>query len=129
MCWRRSFAVVASLAVTIGVAHAECDETHFRTGLDYPNASAQMRVSQDSACGTQLRARRQPGVTKTFHDIAVLQRPLHGIAGKAPGYLFAYQPAPGYVGHDSFALGIKFDENGVNGETRLDVDVDVYSTQ
>jgi hypothetical protein len=92
MCRVFLFAVMASLVAMVHVAHAECEVTRFFTGLDYPRAIAQMRVSHNSACGTRVKARRQPGVIKTFHDLEFLRRPLHGIAGKAPGYLFAYQP-------------------------------------
>lgn len=97
--------LLGSLIGTLRVAYAECDMTRFFTGLDYPSAVAQMQVSQNSGCGTQLKARRQPGVVKTFHDVEILHRPLHGIAGKAPGFLFAYQPATDYIGHDRFAGG------------------------
>ena len=115
----------ALLVVTTSAARTECSTTIFRTGLDYPNSSTEMRVSKDSVCGSALRSRYQPGVIKTFHGVVISERPSHGIAGRSSAYLFAYKPKAGYSGPDHFVVTINFDENGANGETLLDVNVDV----
>jgi hypothetical protein len=49
----------------------------------------------------------------------------HGAAGVASRYRFAYKPAAGFVGKDSFAVKIDFDYRGRREATLVEIDVTV----
>ena len=113
---------IAMTGATIASARAECVTTPYSFNLGIAEVSSQWRVERDTTCKHDSRS--QNG-TMSFTRLSVAQRPKHGTVGTYGEFSYAYKPNAGFVGTDSFAVLMKFNKAGVDGQTLISVSVNV----
>ncbi len=118
-------ATAASFVVMTGVAQANCTRTPFTFGLGTPETDTHWRIERGTSCAGKIHGGNGRTGLTSFHSLSVAQRASHGLAGVFSTYRYAYEPAAGFIGKDHFVVKVKFDTNGVNGETNINFDVDV----
>jgi hypothetical protein len=119
----RQFVVATAMTgATIGLAHAGCATTPYTFSVGVAEVSSQWRVERDSLCKQDLRSYNG---TMSFTSFTVAKRPKHGAVGTYAGFSFAYKPNAGFVGADSFAVLMKFNQGGADGQTLISVSVNV----
>ena len=95
-----------ALAATIAVAGAEaaqaaCQRAGHRFGPGIERAQSRWAVEAGQPCATVLNPARL-----FMSGLTIVTRAEHGVAGVGSRYQYAYNPQPGYVGRDRFAVRI-----------------------
>ena len=131
-----------SLSAVVWSAHcpsakaAECHHTNFQIALGTQSTDTKWRMGKDTACSQYINSQHfANGVANMslgFGEMKILRRPAHGVAGIETSVFsrgFAYRPASGFVGEDSFAVSVNVIDKRMTMTWELTINVEVEVVQ